>query len=55
MLVTGQDYTPANVIACRANGMANCPTGLKVVAVDPKRTYRTDALRRRPRDPALFR
>ena len=42
VLVTGQDYTPANVIACQANDLANCPTGLEVLAVDPKRmTART--------------
>ena len=42
VLVTGQDYTPANVIACQRNDLANCPTGLEVLAVDPKRmTART--------------
>ncbi|MFW5470203.1 SMP-30/gluconolactonase/LRE family protein [Knoellia sp. CPCC 206435] len=42
VLVTGQDYVAANVIACQANDLANCPTGLHVIAVDPKRmTSRT--------------
>ena len=42
VLVTGQDYTPANVISCQANDLSNCPTGLEVLAVDPKRmTART--------------
>lgn len=37
VLVTGQDFTPDNVIACQADDLANCPTGLKVLAVDPRR------------------
>lgn len=42
VLVTGQDYTPANVMACQRDDLANCPTGLEVLAVDPKRmTART--------------
>ncbi|MDC5696508.1 hypothetical protein OO014_04500 [Intrasporangium calvum] len=42
VLVTGQDFTPTNVMACQRNDLANCPTGLEVLAVDPKRmTART--------------
>ena len=42
VLVTGQDYVAANVISCQRNDLTNCPTGLEVVAVDPKRmTSRT--------------
>jgi hypothetical protein len=42
LLLTGQDYLPANVISCQRNELDNCPTGLEVVALDPKRmTTRT--------------
>ena len=42
VLVTGQDFTVANVISCQRNDLANCPTGLTVLVVDPKRmTART--------------
>ena len=37
VLVTGQDFTPANVISCQRDELANCPTGLEVLVVDPKR------------------
>lgn len=37
VLVTGQDYDLANVMACETDDLANCPTGLEVLAVDPKR------------------
>jgi hypothetical protein len=52
VLVTGQDFTPGNVISCQANDLSNCPTGLEVLAVDPKRmTARTIYVG----DPADFR
>ncbi|WEV77410.1 hypothetical protein O9K63_12515 [Janibacter cremeus] len=37
VLVTGQDFTTAEVIACQSDDLANCPTGLEVLAVDPRR------------------
>lgn len=35
LLVTGQDYTLDDVLACQEDDLANCPTGLSVVAVGP--------------------
>lgn len=37
VLVTGQDFTVDNVISCQADDLANCPTGVSVLAVDPRR------------------
>lgn len=37
VLVTGQDFTPDQVIACQEDDLANCPTGVEVLAVDPRR------------------
>lgn len=36
LLVTGQDYTVDHVRACQADDLANCPTGVSVLAVDPR-------------------
>ncbi|MBA4084016.1 MAG: hypothetical protein C0493_03575 [Kytococcus sp.] len=36
LLVTGQDFTVADVQACQRDDLANCPTGLDVYAMDPR-------------------
>lgn len=45
LLVTGQDYTPAQVASCQKDELANCPTGIVAHAIDPARMSATEIFR----------
>lgn len=50
LLVTGQDYTVENIRACQADDLANCPTGVSVLAVDPRSLDATTLFEADPED-----
>ncbi len=50
ILVTGQAFTVENVRACQENDLANCPTGLGVYTLDPKRMKVTTVHESNPAD-----